>query len=659
MSREFKNHSASYGSGRTEPGPGSATQLARDYLRERLYGNSKQGFVDMKPYPSQIIQIGSKKRFRTHKNPLRNDLWPGVIQAEKQAEKERERGRRRHKRRRRPSDLTLPPSSAIFQSPSGHGPGSPWESSAPKLQRVGSFGHDNRSGAERDSPRRYPLYQNGDEPSVAEMRQKRAAIILGELERVIPPSKSALKDLRAAARPHPLTWATLSGPVDTYVPIPAEISPPNFSSPFSSQHKHTSTPPSSYSNANLLAIPRHPALSNHGNSTDFPEGGHRRSALSSLAFSADLLDSTRRTITSAIRRSAEKTVHSFSHRSNDAKYPDDDDESFYCIGEPSPPAFHHTETIPSPVSSYTSSIHSSDLSLDSPGVASGRRPIPENKGVWMDAEIECRLCKRKFPAGPRGLCSNCEEEFRRPVTRYVDFPFYEDIKPILPLRIVKVAAKNRELENNTNQLPPPNSATKSRKPLSIFDRDPGPAPTIPLPKISTKNAQAQTGESTTELRLPSVEHHARVDESPGYTSQEAEVQSVLQIAMSLRTKNRLLRRKNLESMSKGQHDEWNPPDLRVAYNNTAETALSDEVAREEKAKEATLTIGSGGDLGEREKRASLIRGSGNRKRPNSRGEEAKHEGGIVRRDTSFYSFYDEILADAKERPARRRGVGGG
>ncbi|OBT80606.1 hypothetical protein VF21_00323 [Pseudogymnoascus sp. 05NY08] len=657
MSREFKNHSAPYGSGRTEPGPGSATQLARDYLRERLYGNSKQGFVDIKPYPSQIIQVGSKRRFKTHKNPLRNDLWPGVIQAEKEAEKER--GRRRHKRRRRPSDLTLPPSSAIFQSPSGKDPGGSRESSATRLQRVGSFGHENRSGAERYSSRGYSLYRNGEEPSVAEMRQKRAAIVKGELERVIPPSKSALDDLRAPARPHALTWATLSGPVDTSFPNPPEISPPNSSTPLSSQHKHTSTPPSSYSSANLLGIPRHPALSNHANSTSLPEGGHRRSALSSLAFSADLLDSTRRTITSAIRRSAEKTVHSFSHRSNDSKYPDDDDESFYCIGEPLPRAFHSRETIPSPVSSFTSSIHSSELSPDLSVVARGKQPYPENKGVWMDAEVECRLCKRRYPGGPRGLCSSCEEEFKRPVTRYVDFPFGEEIEPILPLRIVKVAAKNRELENNTNQLPPWNSATKSRKPVSIFDQDPGPAPTIPLPKIPTKDAKAQTGEGVTELRLPSVEHRARVDESPGYTSQEAEVPSVLEIAMSLRTKNRLLRRKNLESMSRGQHDERSPPDLRVTYNNTTEAALSDEVLREEKAKEATPTIRGGEDSEERDKRGSLIRGSENRRRPNSRGEEAKHEGGIVRRDTSFYSFYDEILADAKERPARRRDVGGG
>ncbi|OBT70363.1 hypothetical protein VE03_00037 [Pseudogymnoascus sp. 23342-1-I1] len=608
--------------------------MARDYLRERLYGNSRQGFVDIKPYPSQIIHVGSKRRYKTHKNPLQKGLWPGVIQAEKEAEKER--GRRRHKRRRRPSG------SAISHSSSGKGPGIARESSASRLRHVGSSGQGNRSGPECSSSRGYPSYQNEDEPSVADMRQKREAILLGELERVIPPSKSALKELRAAARPHPLTWATLSGPIDTCYPHPAEVSPPSTSSPLFPQHKDNSTP-------------RPSGPSNLANSADLPEGGHRRSALSSLAFSADLLDSTRRTITSAIRRSAEKTVHSFSHRGNDnTNYPSDDDESFYCVGEPRPPTFHHTETIPSPVSSFTSSIYSSELSPDSSGIASGSRPIPENKGVWMDAEAECRLCKRKCPPEPRGLCPNCEEEFKRPVTRYVDFPFDEEIKPILPLRIVKVAAQNHGFENNTNHLPRPNRAAKATKPVSIFDQDPGPPPTIPLPKIPTKDAKARTGGNSAELRVGSAEHHATVDESPGYASQEGVVHSVLQTAMSLRTKNRLVKRKKLESMEMGQDEERHSTDLRVAYNNTAETTLSDTPAQEEKPREVIPTIGSDGDSVRRERRESLMRGSENRRRPNSRGEGVKPGEGLVRRDTSFYSFYDEILADAKERPARRR-----
>ncbi|KFY18918.1 hypothetical protein V493_08255 [Pseudogymnoascus sp. VKM F-4281 (FW-2241)] len=660
MSQELRNHSAPYRIGDGTPSPGSATQMARDYLRERLYGNSKQGFVDMKPYPSQIIQVGSKRKFKTHKNPLTKGMCPGAIQAEKEAEKERVR--RRHKRRQRPSDLTLPPSSAIFLSVPGKDSGTSRESSAPRLRRVGSLRHGNRSGTERSSPRRYSLDQIEDEPSVTDMRQKRAAIVLGELERVIPPSNSALRDLQAAARRHPLTWATLSGPIDTSFPNSTDVSPPNPSSPLSPQNEHKPTLPSSYRSANRPAVPRRSALLNPANPTDHPEGGHRRSALSSLAFSADLLDSTRRTITSAIRRSAERTVHSFSHRGNNgATYPSDDDESFYCIGEPLPPAFHRTETVPSPVSSFTSSIHSSQLSPSHSGVVSGGQLDPENKGVWMDAEAECRLCKRKYPEGLRGLCSNCEEEFKRPVTRYVDFPSDEEFKPkpILPLRVVKASAKNREVEKNTNQLPPPNSLANPTKPVSIFDQDPGPAPTISLPKIPTKGAKVQSGKSSAELLVRSVEHHATVEDLPGYTSQEDMVQSVLQTAMSLRLKNRVVKRKKLESMPRGQDEAWQPPDLRSAYNNTVETAISDADAREEKPKEAMPAVGIGEGPGGRVRRESLSRGADNRRRPNSCGEGDKHREGLVRRDTSFYSFYDEILEDAKKRPARRRDAGRG
>lgn len=654
MSWELKSHGTPDGSGGAAPAwSWLGTQMARDYLRERLYGNSKQGFVDMKPYPSQIIQVGSKTKFKTHKNPLSSELWPGVIQAEKQAEKER--SRRRHKRKqRRPSDLTLPSSNAIFQRPSAKDGNVSREYLTPSLQRAGSYEHDNRSRAEHSSPRRHPLYESEDEPSVEDMRRKRAAIVLGELERVIPPSKSALEELRAAARPHPLTWATLSGPIHTSFPSPDEVSPPN-SSPLSPQHQHKSTPSSSYSSAKHLAAPRRSLLSNLANPADPPDGGHRRSALSSLALSAELLDSTRRTITSAIRRSAEKTVHSFSHRGSDsATYPSDDDKSFYCIGERLPPTFHHSESVPSSVSSFTSSAHSPGLGLGSSKVDSRQQPSPKNKGVWMDAETECRLCKRKCPEGPRGLCSSYEEDFTRPVTRYVDFPSYDQIEPILPLRIEKVAAKTRGAENNSNQLPPLNSTAKAIKLVSIFDQDPGPAPAIPLPKIPTMDEKMRTGESGIELQVQPVGHRATVDESPGYTSEKAVVQSVLQTAMSLPTKNRLMTRKKLESMTAKEDEGWQPPDLRMAYNNTAKIVNTNTVARENNTKETVPTSGANGGSEEMERRGSLTRGSENRRRPNSRGEGIKPDEGIVRRDTSFYSFYDEILADAKERSARRR-----
>jgi hypothetical protein len=111
-------------------------------------------------------------------------------------------------------------------------------------------------------------------------------------------------------------------------------------------------------------------------------------------------------------------------------------------------------------------------------------------------------------------------------------------------------------------------------------------------------------------------------------------------------------------MPREQDGSWQPVDLRVAYNNSDET-VSNEVSQEEVVKEAMSTAGGSEDPAGRERRESLTRGSDNRRRPNSRGEGIKPTEGLVRRDTSFYSFYDEILENAKERPARRRDGGRG
>jgi hypothetical protein len=111
-------------------------------------------------------------------------------------------------------------------------------------------------------------------------------------------------------------------------------------------------------------------------------------------------------------------------------------------------------------------------------------------------------------------------------------------------------------------------------------------------------------------------------------------------------------------MPREQDDAWQPVDLRVAYNNSDES-VSNKVVREGVGKEAMpTTVGSEDPVG-RERRESLTRGAENRRRPNSRGEGIKPTEGLVRRDTSFYSFYDEILENAKERPARRRDGGRG
>jgi hypothetical protein len=99
---------------------------------------------------------------------------------------------------------------------------------------------------------------------------------------------------------------------------------------------------------------------------------------------------------------------------------------------------------------------------------------------------------------------------------------------------------------------------------------------------------------------------------------------------------------------------WQAPDLRVAYNNTTATSLSDEVTREDTSKETVPEIKGGRNSGGGERPGSLVRGAGNRRRKNSRGEGIKREEEKARRDTSFYSFYDEILEGANEKPARMR-----
>ena len=276
------------------------------------------------------------------------------------------------------------------------------------------------------------------------------------------------------------------------------------------------------------------------------------------------------------------------------------------------------------------------------------------KGVWMDAEVECRLCKRKCSEDITGLCLDCEEEFKRSSTRYVDFPYGEEIKPTPPLKIVKVAAKNRAVEDNTNSLLPLNSVPKSTKLGSIFDRDPGPPPTIPLPKLPIKDVKVQVGENDENLQIRTPAHRARVVEASAHRSQEALVQSVGETVRSLRTKGRVVERKKLETMPTGQYDMWQAPDLRVAYNNTTATSPSDEVTRKDTSKETVPDIKGCGNSGGGERPGSLVRGAGNRRRTNSCGEGIKREEEKARRDTSFYSFYDEILEGAKEKPARMR-----
>jgi len=138
-----------------------------------------------------------------------------------------------------------------------------------------------------------------------------------------------------------------------------------------------------------------------------------------MGTSADLLDATRRDLTSNLRKSAEKAEKVLSSKfdqfgryssghGNNWDNDSDSDESFYCIGE-------------------------RRLSV----LDKARRISGDGTDPWTDApQVECRLCQKPSPAGVRGLCRECENEFRRPKTIVpVDD---EEVKPPPPLKIKKM-----------------------------------------------------------------------------------------------------------------------------------------------------------------------------------------------------------------------------
>jgi hypothetical protein len=135
--------------------------------------------------------------------------------------------------------------------------------------------------------------------------------------------------------------------------------------------------------------------------------------------SADLLDATRRDLTSNLRKSAEKAEKSLSSKfdhlgryssghGNNWDDDSDSDESFYCIGE-------------------------RRLSeVDKARCISGNGTDP-----WTHSpQEECRLCRKTSPAGVRGLCRECENEFRRPKA-IVLVDSEDEVKPPAPLKIKK------------------------------------------------------------------------------------------------------------------------------------------------------------------------------------------------------------------------------
>jgi hypothetical protein len=186
---------------------------------------------------------------------------------------------------------------------------------------------------------------------------------------------------------------------------------------------------------------------------------HKRSGASSpiperlntyMATSADLLDSTRRSIANTVRHSAMAAIKTLGgladdDTSGDSDSDSDSDESFCCVGVPDKP----TKTL------HFSNRGSAELRA--------RRHSAPGEDLWNHQDLaHCRLCKAKASSTRAGLCRACITEYeanghvnlssratepevrsepepaRKPVrTASID---YSDIAPPAPLRIVKVGS---------------------------------------------------------------------------------------------------------------------------------------------------------------------------------------------------------------------------
>lgn len=127
-----------------------------------------------------------------------------------------------------------------------------------------------------------------------------------------------------------------------------------------------------------------------------------RSVVDNLNTGADLLDAKRRELKSAFQKNAEKFRRSYGGDS-------DSDESFFCSGDPASTANSKKQSTPR--------IH-----------------LP-TRG---DGEVRsCRLCHVRSPAGPRGICSECEITYCSPQPDVFDDSV--NIPPTTPLKIRKSA----------------------------------------------------------------------------------------------------------------------------------------------------------------------------------------------------------------------------
>jgi len=646
----MRNENKNQGSGR----PTSATKRVRDYFRERIYGPPSPRVVEEKGQPSRHGVETPRTELRAETTFA--DIGSMVKEGRECKGRERER-EAISVGQRRPNGVPPAPNKLISSQPSGIAPDLISEHVVPRLRRVGKF--ENLASKERPSSSEGAYTSSGEEPSLPNMRQKCAAIYSGKLERVIPPPLSAvglhLHQPNPISPPQTLSPIILSDP-SLFITSPFPLSPSSHLTPPNRPHKHTRTTSNTSTN----------------------------SALANLATSADLLDEARRILTSTLRRSAEKTMKGFVHRGEE-DYPSDD-ESFYCIGlsEQELPQIHPSERIWD-VGSRTSS-DSSQPSRASSELSRARNLSPRGTNVWTqtaDLPPECRLCRKRNPAGQGGLCLECEDEFKRPITRYVTSEqdeSKEEIKPTPPLKIHK-ASRESELKRELNWNPTLETKLESERSQA--------------PNILVNDVPAEKRRRKHEVRT--AEHHVIVNEAPMHISKVALVETIppSEPVKSLRTKDRDAKKSNAKEPPRSCFEMWQSAALRVTYANSPDTSFFDDVVKmemeelertKEKAKEraeekeiaektdeeveekerlktkfsdirdgeslAQYLVRKGIEteklmMGEQEE-STLKKGGVNRRRNGDRQSDG------VKRDTLFYSFYDEILEDAKEKPARRR-----
>jgi hypothetical protein len=176
-----------------------------------------------------------------------------------------------------------------------------------------------------------------------------------------------------------------------------------------------------------------------------------------MTSSADLLDATRRDLTSNLLKSVEKLrpplagldLHyvGILRRGNatdeDDDDDDDDDQSFSCIG-----------------------ISETELRVSTPELEKARRLSGDGTDPWTqtrDSRAECRMCHGCRPsAGLRGLCRECENAFQRSMKSFNRLG-QDEVKPPVPLKTTKNKAEKRISSFREELRPSPTSSNDSER----------------------------------------------------------------------------------------------------------------------------------------------------------------------------------------------------